>query len=84
MSEMRKLSKVARPYTVVVPITCESCGGGKRKPDGQLYYVSLEWLQEYRKGRRMLCPDCWEGDRTMEQLTDLVVGDGEDPIWPMS
>jgi hypothetical protein len=60
--------------SVVVPIYCESCGVAKRTAAGQLAYVAIEWLVAYKKGRRMLCPDCFAGAQTMEQLDELVNG----------
>lgn len=59
---------------MVVPIVCERCGAAKRNALGQLVYVGISWIKEYRKGREMLCPTCYDGLKAMETLADMVIG----------
>ena len=60
--------------TLLVPINCVSCHVAKRNADGQLLYVDAQWL----KGKRMICPTCHEGEKTMEAMREVVDSDWEE------
>lgn len=57
-----------RVASMVVPIVCERCGAQKRDSLGRSLYVAIAW----RRGKRMVCPACFETEKTMEDLGDLV------------
>lgn len=64
--------------SIVVPVVCERCGTPKRADDGRTIYVALRWLRERGDRRRMVCPDCYEGEKTIEGLDRLVnTGDND-------
>ncbi len=55
---------------MIIPVTCERCGKGKRADDGRMLYVALGW----RRGKRIVCPECLEGEKIMQQLDETVNG----------
>ena len=65
-----------RVATFLVPINCGSCGVAKRAPDGRLLYVDFGWL----RGKRMICPPCLEGEKTMAALGEVVDSDWDDEV----
>lgn len=59
--------------SIIIPVVCERCGVQKRNADGQMMYVALSW----KRGKRIVCPDCHEGEKTMDQLSRLTGADEE-------
>ena len=55
---------------MIIPVTCERCGKNKRADDGRMLYVALGW----RRGKRIVCPECLEGEKIMQQLDETVNG----------
>jgi len=63
-----------RVAAMVVPIVCDRCGAVKRNTDGQTLMTSLKW----RLTRRMVCPTCFETEKTMEALDTVVNWDSDE------
>lgn len=59
--------------SVILPVKCERCGVLKRNEDGRALYVALTW----KRGKRIVCPDCREGEIMVDQLHDLVTRDDD-------
>lgn len=60
--------------TMIIPVVCERCGAWKRAEDGRSLYVSIQC----RRGKRMVCPDCYEAEKAMEGLEKVVAWDDTD------
>jgi hypothetical protein len=59
--------------SMIVPIICERCGTWKKAEDGRSLYASWVWM----KGKRMVCPGCYETEQQMAGLETLVSWDDE-------
>ena len=55
-------------------LACDRCGAVKRNVDGQTLMTSLKW----RLTRRMVCPPCFETEKTMEALDNVVNWDSDE------
>ena len=64
--------------SLIVPVICERCGKQKRHEDGRSLYVALVW----KRGKRMVCPDCHLAEQVLEGLEKVVSWDDADDEVP--
>lgn len=62
--------------SIIIPVVCERCGVQRRNAEGQTTYVALAW----KRGKRIVCPDCHAGEKAIDQLSRLTGSDDTDDM----